>query len=67
MKDRLFLWSDIEEAIEQLLKYQPPKEFTLFTSGTGIPDEIWIEHYKDTDIPIITRDGSTWRKGERIE
>ena len=61
------LWSEIEKAIEHLLNHQPPKEFVLYTSGTGIPDETWIEYYKDTNVPIITRDGMMWRKGERVE
>ena len=61
------IWSEIAQCIDHLLNMQPPKEFTLFTSGTGIPDETWIEYYKDTNIPIIARDGSMWRKGERVK
>lgn len=64
---REIIWSEIAQCIDRLLNMQPPKEFMLYTSGTGIPDETWIEFYKDTDIPIIARDGSMWRKGERVK
>lgn len=61
------LWEELSKAIERFLNEQPPSELTLFTSGTGIPDEMWIEYYKDTNIPVITRDGSTWRRGVKVE
>lgn len=59
--------NEILKAAERLLNDQSPHEYMIFTAGTGIPDEVWLHHYKDTNILIITRDGSMWRRGERVE
>lgn len=39
----------------------------LFTHGTGLPDELCIERFKDTDVIVITRDGRRWQRGVEIK
>lgn len=40
--------------------------FYFICAGTGIPDELCIEQFKNTTITVIARDGSKWRNGERL-
>lgn len=39
----------------------------FFSAGTGIPDEMAVKYFEDTDVKVITRDGTEWKNGKRIE
>ena len=58
---------EIIETIEKFRNYRPKDMRTrVFTSGTGIPDNIVIDAYKDTGIIVVTRDGCEYLNGEKI-
>jgi hypothetical protein len=65
-------WMDWNEQIIDAIRRMcaspdRPREFVIFTAGTGIPDEMWVDYYKDINIPIITRDGTKWVKGVKVD
>ena len=62
------LLSDITKLIELArAPGRPPGPFKIYTSGTGIPDNIWIDFCKDIDWIIVDRDGHEWNRGKRID
>ena len=66
--DKTIYVGDILNAIKRLADWpHTTYPFKIYTSGTGIPDQIWIDFYKDTNQIIIARDGTEWRRGEKIE
>ena len=46
---------------------RPPGPFKFFTSGTGIPDEVAIKFFKNTNAIVITRDGTPYQCGRKME
>lgn len=65
--DKIISADDIVNAIKQLIEFTPTGPFKIYASGTGIPDQTWIEIYKDIDQIIVARDGTEWLRGEKIE
>ena len=39
----------------------------FWTGGTGIPDEIAIKYWKDTNVIVVTRDGKEWLHGKPMK
>lgn len=39
----------------------------FYTAGTGIPDEVAIEYFKDTNVLVVDRNFNEWFRGERKE
>ena len=59
---------NIEEAVEKLMDVQQVDGvWPYVTAGTGLSDETAIWLFQETNIPVITRDGSTWLRGVKIE
>lgn len=59
---------DIKKAAETLRNipfYSGPPMF--FTGGTGIPCQMVIDYFKDTNIIVITRDGTKYQYGKKME
>ena len=60
---------EIMRAIEEAAKPPSgaPAPFKIYTSGTGVPDDMWIDFYKDIDQIIVDRNGHEWNRGKRID
>lgn len=58
---------DIYDALEKLKEVPSAKRyFYYFTSGTGLPDDLVVDFFKDNgSVLVFTRDGNVYRKGER--
>lgn len=58
---------DIYDAIEKLKEDPTPQRYLYyFTGGTGVPDEVAVDFFKDNGgVIVFTRDGNVYRKGER--
>lgn len=46
---------------------KPPPERVILASATFFPDEEVVKAFAHTSHLIITRDGSMWRHGVRVE
>ena len=58
----------IVRAKESMLNFRQTCNPSIFyTAGTGIPDELAVEYYKDTNQYVITRDGTIWYRGQKIK
>ena len=64
--DKIISADDIVNTIKQLIEFTPTGPFKIYTSGTGIPDQLWIDFYKDINQIIVARDGTEWLRGERL-
>ena len=38
----------------------------FYTAGTGVPDELAVEYYKNSNQLVMTRDGTMWKRGEKV-
>lgn len=57
----------IAHAKESMLNSRPTCTPPIFyTAGTGIPDELAVEYYKHTNQYAMTRDGTLWKRGEKV-
>ena len=54
----------VKRPLDDSLREYP---YVFITSGTGIPDEMAVEQFKNTSIIVITRDGTKWQYGEKVE
>ena len=64
-------FNEIIEAIlrakESMLNSRPTSIPPIFyTAGTGLTDEFAVEWFKDTNQLVMTRDGTLWKRGEKI-
>ena len=58
----------IANAVEQLRTKNfdfPP--LTFFCGGTGFPDDVCLDYWKDTNVIVVTRDGKRYYRGELME
>lgn len=62
------MYKTILEAYE-ILKNQPLRTdyYRFYTGGTGIPDELAVDYWKDSDVVVVTRDGTEWLRGKPRE
>lgn len=60
----------INKAVQDLRKrnMDKPSPFRYFwAGGTGIPDEMAVEYFKDNpSVIVVTRDGKEWRCGKEV-
>ena len=57
---------DTVRAIEENEVGTLDRPLHFFTRGTGIPDEVAIEYWKDTGIVVVDREWNKWLHGEII-
>jgi hypothetical protein len=61
-------YQDIIDAVNKLRDWPPHTgPYHFWTAGTGIPDEMAIEYWKDTNIIVVTRDGKKYQRGKLLE
>ena len=65
--DKIISADDIINDIKRVVNFTPTGPFKIYTSGTGFPDQLWIDFYKDINQIIVARDGTEWLRGEKIE
>ena len=60
-----------EEFINMHVELAKPKKLPrmFITAGTGIPDAMAVQCFKefDPELIVVTRDGQKWKGGEIIE
>ena len=44
-----------------------PIDRVFITGGTGVPDSVAVEYFKDTSVIVITRDWSKYQYGKKME
>lgn len=44
-----------------------PIDRVFITGGTVVPDDAAVEYFKDTSVIVITRDGSKYQYGKKME
>ena len=54
-------------ARDELRNQQPPKNLYFFTGGTGFPDDVCVEYFKQSNVIVVTRDGKQYCKGKLLE
>lgn len=54
------------EAVGAVLDSAPPNRLYFFTSGTGIPDAVAIEYWKDSGVVVVDTNWQKWLRGEKI-
>lgn len=60
-------WELLINSIDEILKVTVDKKpLVYFTGGTGCPDKLAIDFFKDEDIIVQTRDGKRWLHGEPV-
>lgn len=59
----------IEDAAKLLreIDSRPPRELPILASATFFPDEDVVKAFAYTNQLVITRDGSMWRHGVRVD
>ena len=69
MVDGKIPFSQLEKAINLLkeIDSKPPPERVILASATFFPDEEVVKAFAYTNQLVITRDGSMWRRGVRVE
>ena len=66
-KDEL-TFQDIIDTVNKLRDWPPyTGPYHFWTAGTGIPDEMAIEYWKDTNIIVVARDGKEYYHGKLLE
>lgn len=64
---------DILKAIDELVeinnayrnsKYDEHGALKFYTAGTGIPDSLAIDFFRNSNVVVITRDGAEYLHGE---
>jgi len=68
--DEMISEKDLREAIRILeeIESKPPEiSHVFFTGGTGIPDEMAIEYWKDSNVIVVTRDGTQYQYGKILK
>lgn len=64
---------DILKAIDELVeinnayrnsKYDENGALKFYTAGTGIPDNLAIDFFRDTNVIVVTRTGKEYIHGE---
>ena len=58
---------DSQKALDELKNADIPSGPQIFyVGGTGIPDHVAIDYWKDTGIIVQARDGTRWQYGKQI-
>lgn len=57
---------DFGQAVERIRNGRPLEAEPYYTADTSLSDEVAIWLFKETIIPVITRDGSKWFKGVKV-
>ena len=60
-------WIKAGKILEEIDNKPPSCEKMIFTGGTGFSDEAVVKAFAHTSHLVITRDGSKWRHGVRVE
>lgn len=55
------------ESLEELYNNPFPIDRIFITGGTVVPDDAAVEYFKDTSVIVITRDGSRYQYGKKME
>ena len=63
---------DLKEAIDRAIydlrnNNQPLDHLYFFTGGTGFPDDVCIEYFKNTNVVVVTRDNKRYCAGKLLE
>ena len=58
---------DFQKAIDEFENADiQPGPLVVYTYGTGIPDQVMIDYFKDINIIVQARDGTRWQYGKQI-
>ena len=62
-------WEDFWRRQAQRIMDDTPKDGNLYfiTMGTGIPDEVALDYFKDSNVIVMTRDHAKWQRGIKLE
>lgn len=67
MKIPLSVFEEAAVKLREIDSKPPNTQKYFFTGGTGIPDEMAIEFWKDTNVIVVDRSKQFWQYGKRLE
>lgn len=58
----------IDRAVYNIRNKQQPDHLYFFTGGTGLPDDVCVEYFKETkSVIVVTRDNKQYCAGKLLE
>lgn len=65
-RDALITFNEFIKALGEMMNDGPDNNILrVYTSGSGVPDYLAIKLYRDSNIVVVTRDGTEYLKGEK--